>query len=144
MNKFVYKFETVKNVKEKLEKKAQRELALIELQIDNCKKDFESLLEEEASNKSTVKRRTKISEINFNKGYELYMEKRKNVILNKINDLNKQKEKKINELIQKSKEHKIFDSLEEKHREIFYDEQNKEEQVNINEIAIQRFLREQN
>jgi flagellar export protein FliJ len=66
------------------------------------------------------------------------------VILNKINDLNKQKEKKINELIQKSKEHKIFDSLEEKHREIFYDEQNKEEQVNINEIAIQRFLREQN
>jgi flagellar export protein FliJ len=144
MNKFVYRFETVKNVKEKLEKKVQRELAVLEAQIEICKKDFNILLEEESRNKSEGKRRTKISEINFTKGYELYMEKRKNAVLNRINELNNQKENKINELVQKSKEHKIFDTLEEKHREIFYEEQNKEEAGVINEIAIQRFLRDQN
>ena len=144
MNKFVYRFETVKNVKEKLEKKVQRELAVIESQIEICKKDFNILLEEETRNKPNGKRRTKISEINFNKGYELYMVKRKNAVLHRIGELNNQKEKKITELVQKSKEHKIFDTLEEKHREVFYEEQNKEENGVINEIAIQRFLRDQN
>lgn len=144
MSKFVYKFETVKKVKERLEKKVQRELAMIEAQIENCKNDLNTLLEEELMNRSTGKRRTKISELNFNKGYELYMEKRKNIVLQKINELNKQKENKINELIQKSKEHKIFDSLEEKHREVYHQEQNKDELGKLDEIAIQRFLREQN
>ncbi|QQS35479.1 MAG: hypothetical protein IPM56_14685 [Ignavibacteriales bacterium] len=144
MSKFIYKFEAVKNVKEKLEKKVQKELALIEAQIDKCQKDFEQLVDEETKNKSAAKRRTKISEINFNKGYELYMEKRKNMVLQKINELNKQKEKKMNELVQKSKEHKIFDSLEEKHKEIFMQEQNKAELVNTDEMAIQRYVREPN
>ncbi len=144
MSKFVYKFEAVRNVKEKLEKKVQKELSLIELQIDNCKKDFEALVEEEMQNKSSAKKRTKVSEINFNKGYELYMEKRKKMVLQKINELNKQKEKKLSELIQKSKEHRIFNSLEEKHKEQFHQEENKTDLGKTDEIAIQRFVRNPN
>lgn len=144
MSKFIYKFEAVRNVKEKLEKKVQKELSLIELQIDDCKKDFDALVEEELQNKSSSKKRTKVSEINFHKGYELYMEKRKKMVLHKIDELNKQKQKKLSELLQKSKEHKIFNSLEEKHKEIFQQEENKNDLSKTDEIAIQRFVRNPN
>jgi flagellar export protein FliJ len=47
----------------------------------------------------------------------------------------------MNELVQKTKEHKIFNKLEEKHSEKFLFEQSKQELGFIDELATQKFVR---
>ncbi len=46
MAKFVYKYESVKKVKENLEKKAQKELALIDLRIETVEREILAVEEE--------------------------------------------------------------------------------------------------
>ncbi|MHB1687317.1 MAG: flagellar export protein FliJ [Ignavibacteriaceae bacterium] len=143
MAKFIYKFEAIKQVKESLEKKAQKEVALIELEIDKLKKDHDKLLEEEMlSRKNNFKRNVLAAEIKFKKNYELNLNKRRSNIIEKINQLNNDKKIKLTELVQRSKEHKIFDTLEETLREDYNQEQKHIETIYTDELANQKFIRQ--
>ncbi len=143
MSKFVYKFEAIRQVKESLEKKAQKEVALIELEIDKLNKEYNKILEEENSSRGNFfTKNTLISEIKFKKNYEMYLAKMRSDLTEKISKLNNQKEIKVSELIQKSKEHKIFDSLEETLHENYKHEEKHKEKLFVDELATQKFIRQ--
>jgi flagellar export protein FliJ len=142
MAAFVYKFNTVKKVKEQLKKKKEKELAEVELEIKETGKKI-VLLENDLDNvlKSFQTTNMKVSTIQFKKSSE-------NILKNKIEQANKElkklhtkKQLVISELEQKSKEHKIFGILEDNMRDKFNFEQNKIENGKIDEIAVQKFAR---
>ena len=143
MAKFVYKFETIKKTKEALEKKAQKEIALIDLEIAKLLDEYKLLEEEELKSKrSWAKKDIAISEIKFKKNYELLLVRKKNALKTQIEKMNEKKDLKLKELIEKSKEHKIFESLEETYHENFTTEQNSLELKFIDELATQKFIRQ--
>jgi flagellar FliJ protein len=143
MSKFNYKFHTLQKVKDSLQKKVQKEIALLDLEIEKLDDEFNSIsIEEIESKKKIMKKDVLAGEIKFRKNYELCLDRKKIMILEKIEKLNKKKEIKLTELIQKSKEHKIFDSLEEVYHENFIKEENRSELKFIDELATQKFIRQ--
>ncbi len=143
MAKFVYKFEAIKKTKEALEKKAQKEVAVIDIEIAKLTEECKQVEEEETnSKKSWLKRDISVAEIKFKKNYELFLNRKKSAVLIQIQKMNEKKDIKLKELIQKSKEHKIFDSLEETYLENFKDEQNHLDIKFIDELATQKFVRQ--
>jgi len=142
MSKFNYKFETVRKVKESLEKKAQKEVAVIDLAIAKYKTEMQSVLVEEEAQRKKFSTSIRILELKAQKGYLVTLKKKMENIQLQINALNLQREKKVLELIQKSKEHKIFDSLEDIYRDQFNEEEKRLDMVQVNETATQRFVRE--
>ena len=144
MPKFQYKFESIKKIKEALEKKAQKEIALIDLEIKKKEDEYKLLTEEELkSKKDFFKGEISSTELKFKKNYELYLRNQRMVLMNQIKVLNDKRKLKMDELMQRSKEHKIFDTLEENYIEVFKKEQNKIELEQINEIATQKFVRQE-
>jgi flagellar export protein FliJ len=143
MSKFVYKFHAIQKVKEVLQKKVQKEIALIELEIEGLRNLYDITSEEELESKRNfVKKDISVGEIKFIKNYELCLERKKTMLLESIDKLNKKKEIKLLELVQKSKEQKIFDSLEEVYQDNFNKEQNRSELKFIDELATQKFIRQ--
>lgn len=143
MSKFVYKFQSIQKVKESLQKKVQKEMALLDLEIEKLENEFNTVSNEEVeSKKKILNKDVLVGEIKFRKNYELCLDRKKITILEKINKLNKKKEIKRLELIQKSKEHKIFDLLEEIYHENFKKEENRTELKFIDELATQKFIRQ--
>ncbi|MCK9210205.1 MAG: flagellar export protein FliJ [Ignavibacteriaceae bacterium] len=142
MSKFNYKFETVRKIKESLEKKAQKEVAEIDLAIGKLKTELQSVLVEEEEHRKKFSTNIRISDLKAQKGYLVSLKKKMENIQLQINALNIQREKKVTELIQKSKEHKIFDSLEDIYRDQFNEEEKRLDMVQVNETATQRFVRE--
>ncbi len=142
MAKFIYKFESIKKVKGALEKKAQKEVCVIDLEIERKKKEYEKIVNEENESRNKFKKRAvSVGELKFIKGYELCLKKKRAGILKDIKKLNTKREKKMVELIQKTKEHKIFNKLEEKYIEDFRQVQNNLELGVIDELATQKFVR---
>jgi len=142
MPKFIYKFDTIRKVKESLEKKVQKEVAEIDLSIEKYKKILQKLSDEEKEQRSKFTTNIKIVEIKERQAYLVSLKKKIENVQLQISALYLQREKKIHELIQKSKEHKIFDSLEDVYREQFDEEEKRVEMVQVNETATQRFVRE--
>ena len=142
MPKFIYKFDTIRKVKESLEKKVQKEVAEIDLSIEKYKKILQKLSDEEKEQSSKFTTNIKIVEIKERQAYLVSLKKKIENVQLQISALYLQREKKIHELIQKSKEHKIFDSLEDVYREQFNEEEKRVEMVQVNETATQRFVRE--
>ncbi len=143
MAKFIYKFEAIKHVKESLEKKAQKEVALIQLEIDKLQKEHDKLLNEETlSRKNLLPKEMLVADIKFKKNYEMFLYKKRMAIIEDINKLKAEKEKKLSELLQKSKEHKIFDTLEETMHENFNQQEKQKEKIFIDELASQKFVRQ--
>lgn len=142
MAPFVYKFKTVKKVKEQLKKKIEKQLAEVELEIiaaeeriKELEKEWENLLN------SFTDTNMKVSVIKFKKSSE-------NILKEKIEHANKdlqklhiKKQSVLTELEKKSKEHKIFDILEDNMREKFNIDQNRIENGKIDEVAVQKFAR---
>ena len=143
MAKFVYKFESIKKVKEALEKKAQKEVALIEMEIDKQRSEYNRIADKESSSRRNgIKKEVSVAEIKFKKNYEQYLSRQKAAVMEKIIQLEKNKKTKLEELVQKSKEHKIFDSLEENYHDNFNKEQSQQELKFIDELATQKFIRQ--
>jgi flagellar export protein FliJ len=84
----------------------------------------------------------KAFELRFEKNYEFLISKKLQFIQSEIEKLEKQKENKISELLQKSIEHKILNTLEENHFMEFKKEEEKTESKQINEFAIQKYNRQ--
>ena len=141
MQKFKFKYDSIKKVKELLEKKVQKEIALIDLEIER------NILEKEKLNieiKNNFKNRknNKDSELKAVENYKTALEKKVEMIQKRIVLLNKNKADKVTELIEKSKENKIFQTLEENHFENFKYEENLKDESKINEIATQKYIRD--
>ena len=142
MAAFNYKFKTVKKVKEQLKKKTEKKLADVELEILSIQQLIEELTNElkDAINNFSAKN-VKVSELQFHKSNEKILNDKIKSAEILLYQLKKKKSEVMAELEQKSKEHKIFDILEDNMRERFNTEQNKLENIKIDEIAVQKFAR---
>jgi flagellar export protein FliJ len=142
--KFKYKFDTIKGIKQRLEKKTQKELAVIDLDIANSNKkifDLAKLLKEQKKKKLEKKSKT-IKEYHFDEKYESYLVDQMELIRKHIADKKIERNKKLEELIKKTKETKTFEKLEEKHFADFVKTQEKLEQKEMDEFAVNEFLKE--
>jgi len=102
MSKFHYKFESIKKVKEALEKKAQKEIALIDLEIKKNEDEYKILTEKELkSKKNFFKGGISAAELKFKKNYELSLRNQRMILMNQIKILNDKRKLKMDELIQK-------------------------------------------
>ncbi len=144
MAKFKYKFETIKGIKQRLEKKTQKELAVIDVDIaKNNSKILElvTLLKEQKKKKLEKKSKT-IKEYHFDEKYESYLVEQIELIRKYITNKKIERNKKLQELVNKSKETKTFEKLEEKHFTDFIKTQEKLEQKEMDEFAVKGFLKE--
>lgn len=142
MSKFKYKYEIVKNIKEIQEARIQKDIAELEMKIHNLKKDYDDVVSEQKKYaEENLAKNCRALDIKYHKEYIAHLESIKKNIYCGIADLNKQKVTKHAELLEKTKEKKIFHKLEEKHLEDHNFEQNKIDNMNLDEIAIQRYTR---
>ena len=146
MSKFNYKFKSVKNVKKNLEIKAQKDLSDVDLQIESVRMEIEKLNNEKQAIKAgfNINPKVKISEIQSRIYYENFIDGLVISLNTKIAELEVIRAKRLEVLAQKSKEHKIFQTLEEKHLEAFIAIENKAEQILIDDVAGKRFIRSKN
>jgi len=144
--KFVYKYESVKKVKENLEKKAQKELALIDLRIETVEREILAVEEERKQLMASgpQNKKIKISEVQSKIYYDKYLEEHIKTLIEKLGTLKAEKKVILDELVKKSKEHKIFKTLEEKHLQNFLNEENKSDQIQMDDISVQKFVRKKN
>ena len=144
MAKFNYKYESIKNVKKNLEKKSQKELADIDNKIEKVKKDIMEL--ENKKNQIKINEKSskpiKISEVHSKIHYEVYLNELIKINQKTVDNLNDERKIKLEELVTKSKEHKVFKTLETKTQEVFILEENKLQQHQLDDISIQKFVRE--
>jgi len=139
---FVYKFKAVKNIKEQLKKKIEKELAEVEFEILKAQKIIDDLYEElENIAKSFPHKNMKVSDLQFKKSSENIMKEKIKAANEEMKKIQLKRETIITELEKKSKEHKIFDKLEDNMRERFNIEQNRLDNGKIDEIAVQKFAR---
>lgn len=138
--KFQYKFAAIKRIKEIFEKRVQKEVASIQLEIDRARNEYDDVLRiRMEENKKQVKI-ISASDLKFHKNYISSLNRELERIRIRIDQLLVKKEEKITELVQKSKEQKIFSTLEEIHYEEYMKEQSKEEMHSLDEIATSRFI----
>lgn len=142
MKKFKYKFETIKNLKKNLEKQAQKAVAEVDLEIEKWTEKRNKIAEEakKARDEFPIDNVT-VSEITFRKNHQLVLKRMIEDTDAQISELKKVREKRMEELVEKTKEHKTFDKLEEKHLEKHLKEQNKIEMGQIDEFATQKYVR---
>jgi|UniRef100_A0A832DGF2 flagellar FliJ protein len=142
MAKFIFRLDSVKKVKENYEKKAKRELAVINNFINDHQKIREQLIDEVNSLRNSIKPRMTASELKFLGGYKNSLSLKIKNEEAELNRLEQEKKRKISEVMQKAKEKKILNQLEEHQKAEFVKEENKAELKQFDEIAIQNFSRD--
>ena len=142
MKKFTYKFETIKKLKKTLEKQAQKEVAEIDLEIEKWVEKRNRIAEEaRIAREEFLNDVVTVSDVAFKKSHQLVLKRMIEDTDAKINALKKVREKKMDQLVERTKEHKIFETLKDKHYEKHIKEQNKIEMSQIDEYATQKFVR---
>ncbi len=144
MGKFKYKFKAIKEIKERLEKKAQKELAVVDMDIANKNNEILELAKQlkEHKRKKLEEKNKKIIELHFYEKYESYLNEQIGLIRNYISQKKIERNEKLAELVKKSKETKTFEKLEESHLTEFVKVQDKLEQKEMDEFAVNEFLKE--
>ena len=144
MTNFKYKFKNIKEIKERFEKKAQKELAIIDLEI---KKKNNEIIEftkqlKECSRKKIEEKSKRIMDLHFYEKYQRFLIEQIELAQKSILARKKDREIKVLELIKKSKETKTFEKLEEQHLAVFIKTQEMTDQKEMDEFAVNEFLRE--
>lgn len=144
MPKFVFKFNALKRYKENLEKIAQKELAEIDLQIQNINDQIKKIQLEKSNAREFLLKKSKISgfDLNYYQDFCNFSDTTLKILNEQLEKVKKSREQKILELQQRTKEKKIVYRIEEIHKENFEIEQNKLEQLFIDELATIRFTRD--
>ena len=143
MSKFRFKFENVKKVKEALETKTKKEIAQIDIEIEEDNNQKQKLIDEKKNALNKISRvSVKASELRFCKNYESLTEKKIQKIDEHMHKLGIRREIKIEELVEKKRETKILSKLEENMLDDFNKEQNKLDIKKFDEIATQKFVRQ--
>ncbi|MFA8341671.1 MAG: flagellar export protein FliJ [Rhodothermaceae bacterium] len=143
MAKFKYKFESIKKIKKLIEKKTQKELMVIEADIQKTKQAIVEVnaIKDESKKSVYSKVHLTINEVKFQQGYERYLDEKIARLKRELIEQEKRKIEKLKELAEKSKEHTVFEKLKEKHYSDFILEENRKEQIEIDEIASIRYNR---
>ena len=142
MKKFVYKFETIKKLKKTLEKQAQKEVAEVDLEIEKWVVKRNKIAEEaKKAREEFLSDVATVSDVTFKKNHQMVLKRMIEDVDVKINSLKKVREKKMEQLVERTREHKIFETLEERHHQQFTKEQNKIEMSQIDEYATQKYVR---
>lgn len=141
MAKFLYKFRTVKKIKEILEKQAQKELAETQAKIDLVLLEIEQVKELKAKSKADKEKsgKIKISDLQFMENFTSSLDDTVKALYQEVDNLSKVKEQKFQKLIERAKDSKVFQKLEEKYKEEFLIELNRLEQKEMDEIALRKF-----
>lgn len=140
MAKFNYRFASILNAKEILEKKIKEEISLINREIDNLKSQLEIVFEERLkTQREMIEQSLRVSEFQSAKMYDSLLEKQIHLIERKIEQMQLKKEEKQIELIEKKKEVKAFEILKENQLESFLIDERREELKDLNEIAIRNY-----
>ena len=144
MAKFKYKFKSIKEIKERIEKKVQKELAVIDLDIANKRAEIKKLQELKLKHKKKKieSQYAKLNDLHFYEKYEAYLNEQIEVLNQEIDKRNIERKNKLEELVEKSKETKTFEKLEEKHFESFRIAQEKQDQLEMDEIAVKEFVKD--
>ena len=143
MEKFKFRLESVKKVKEAFEKKAQKELAQIDSFIKKHELLKNKLIEEvNTLRNSGYRNRVRVCDLQFIGGYNDVLSHQIEFEDQELVKLEKQRETKVKEVTIKTKEKKMLAQLEETHREKFERELFKNELKQFDEIAIRNFARE--
>lgn len=145
MAKFTYRFESVRRVKEIVERQIQKELQVIELAIKDKEAEIKGVQEEKQKSRASLDTtsRMKASDLHFRANLENFYDEKIAMLYKELRDLEDQKLKKMRELEEKNKELKIFEKLKEKHFEAFIEEENREERIALDEIATMNYSREE-
>ena len=143
MAKFKFKFDNVKKVKETLETITKKEIAVIDKEIEQEKIAKQKLIEDaNEQKKNFTKSSMKASDFRFLKNFSDATEKKIERIDQSIQNLDKKREVKMDELVEKKKENKILAKLEENMQKEFDKEQNRLDLKKFDEIATQKFVRQ--
>lgn len=144
MSTFKYKFKSIKEIKERFEKKAQKELAIIDLEIKKKNSEINELTKQikECNRKKTEDKSKAIRDLHFYEKYQRFLIEQIELAKKSILERKKERELKVIELIKKSKETKTFEKLEEQHLAEFVKSQEVSEQKEMDEFAVNEFLRE--
>ena len=143
MGKFKYKYKSIENLKRILEKQVQKELAEIDLEIEKLMDSLSKLKIEKANfiDNKDQPRRTRIIEVQLNENYLIQLDEKIEKVEEDILEVSEKREVKLKELEEKSKEKKVFEILGEKHLNEFIKEENRIEQLEIDDIATKRYIR---
>ncbi|MBN1301146.1 MAG: flagellar FliJ family protein [Melioribacteraceae bacterium] len=136
---FKYKFDSIHRIKDKLKVKAQRELAEINLKIEQKKQKIEQTREEYRQTKTMLRSGNfKVHEIHYYERHGIFLNGMIKRFKAELEFLEKKKVKKLIELTNKAKEEKMFELLKEKHYQQYMKEQLKTENTFLDELAIQK------
>ena len=100
-----------------------------------------SLLKQNKQNKIAEKSK-KSDELHFCEKYEAYLIEQLKICQNFIEEKLQQRENKLKELVKKSQETKTFEKLEEKYLADFIKDQDKLDQKEMDEFAVNEFSRD--
>lgn len=143
MSKFNYRFASILNAKEILEKKIKEDISLINREISSLKSHLEIVLEERIkTQREMIERSLRVSEFQSAKMYDSLLDKQIHLIERKIEQLRAKKEEKQIELIEKKKEVKAFEILKENQFESFTIDERRQELKDLNDIAIRNYSRD--
>ncbi len=138
MKKFDFRLQKVLDVKEMVLKKMKKDLALLKKQKAESEKELNRLLNnfEEFCSKMHLDKEQTISEIKLE--YSYYYQYLDEIELQKkeIADLNIKIEQLRKKLIETQQDKKVLSKLKDKYNEIYIVEQQKKEQVLLDEIAV--------
>ena len=138
MSKFKFKFSAVSNIKDKLKTKAQKELAEINLKIEIKKNKIEETRREFINNKKALSKGSyKVSKLHYYERHGVFLAGKLKQLKAELDSLMLTRQNKLNELVVKTKEQKMFDLLEKKHYEYFLQDELKKENIMLDELAIQ-------
>jgi len=84
----------------------------------------------------------KVSELHFYSKYENYLTNQIDLVKMHIEAKREERQIKLDELVKKSKDTKTFEKLEENHFAEFIKKHDKLEQYELDEIAVQKFIKE--
>lgn len=145
MKKFKFRFETVLKVKEKKEEQLKREfMQLIALKIrqENLLMEIEKERQEKAKEKFNEKQiGTDIQTLIFYEQYTNLLRKQIEETEKRIKELQKEADIKREELIEATKQRKIFERLKQSDFNEFKNLVLKNEQQLLDEIAVNKFNR---
>lgn len=144
MAKYKFKFQSIKNVKEMLEKKIQEEISRINKQIEDLRFELKHLTNErkrvsiQMTEKSTI-----VSDYQSMKMYGSHLQQQMEAIERKIELSLTKREEKQKELVERKKEIKSLEIIKENDYLNFLSEERKNELKALNEVALRNFNGEQ-
>ena len=142
MSKFKFKFSAISRIKERLKTKAQKELAEINLKIEAKNDGIEKVRQELIDNKKVLSTGTyKVAELHYYERHGVFLAGKLKQLKIELNTLMLTRQNKLNELVAKTKEQKMFDLLEKKHFENYKYDELKKENMMLDELAIQKMGR---